>query len=298
MKKIHKHTLLLDVPNIVSINKYGVIDIKPGTVQAYRLACQSFLKFLERDNIKFGKLSKKKIFKWSDRWLGEQSISVHTANSYRRSLKAMLRKCGREDLAEPIHQAKPPARESKAMSDENLAKALMYASVRDAAIIMFIRDSGARRGAVCSLRYENFRIWCGDSGDLRMAAKVWTKGDKYDLVLAGHQCATAVNLWLSIRPVQSAEYLFTTSDGRPLHPQTLNSVFKRLRVQAKIPADENFFPHSLRHRFAQKMLDELDAKVVSQLMGHSKVSTTLDIYGHRDEESLINSYFSRNDKKV
>ena len=284
------NTRLIDIPKLVSIGENGLPNIKLGTIQAYRLACLSLIKSGHHKEIRQSELTPLLIYNWHN-WLKDQSLSIHTANSYRRSLKAMFRKIDREDLASPIEQQTPPRRRSKAISDEHLAKLLTHASLRDAAIIMFLRDSGVRRGAVCSLLSKNVRIWQSDNGDWRLAAEVFTKGEQTDLALAKHQCALAVNLWLSVRPVQDAKHLFTTDTGGPLNEQSLNSIFRTLRIKAKIPRDANIFPHALRHRFAHKMLSKFDAKIVSQLMGHSSVQTTLEIYGHRTQEELMDAYY-------
>jgi integrase/recombinase XerD len=69
-------------------------------------------------------------------------------------------------------------------------------------------------------------------------------------------------------------------------------MFRELAIAAGIPQGERINPHSLRHRFAQRMLARHDAKVVSQLMGHAEVSTTLDIYAQRDEGELMRLFYN------
>lgn len=56
----------------------------------------------------------------------------------------------------------------------------------------------------------------------------------------------------------------------------------------KLPA---ISPHDLRHTYATLALrDGQDIAVVSKRMGHSRVSTTLDIYRHVDEDELEDAY--------
>jgi site-specific recombinase XerD len=100
----------------------------------------------------------------------------------------------------------------------------------------------------------------------------------------------AVQAWLAIAPASS--HLFCTERGEPIAPQTINSMFRRLKEAAALPDGQNVNAHALRHRFAQRMLAQHDPKVVSQLMGHAEVSTTLDVYAQRDENELIRLYYN------
>ncbi|RVU54873.1 tyrosine-type recombinase/integrase [Anaerosphaera multitolerans] len=57
----------------------------------------------------------------------------------------------------------------------------------------------------------------------------------------------------------------------------LRRYFDRLVLESGI--EENITPHMLRHTFATRLLEQgCDVKTISSLLGHAKVSTTLDIY--------------------
>jgi len=72
--------------------------------------------------------------------------------------------------------------------------------------------------------------------------------------------------------------IFCASDGRPLHPDRFDKIFRRLCVEAKVP---QFGFHALRHTAATLLLSEgVNPKVVAERLGHSSIRITLDTYSH------------------
>ena len=73
-------------------------------------------------------------------------------------------------------------------------------------------------------------------------------------------------------------YLFTQADGSPVLPGTLTENFRFLTRELDMPP-LNF--HGLRHAFATlALLAGQNPKVVSEALGHSSVTITLDTYSH------------------
>jgi integrase len=74
------------------------------------------------------------------------------------------------------------------------------------------------------------------------------------------------------------DLIFPSSIGTPLDPSNLRLDFKRVIERAGIPKVRF---HDLRHTAASLMLNNgIPVIVVSKILGHSKPSVTLDIYGH------------------
>ncbi|NLD48475.1 MAG: site-specific integrase, partial [Clostridiaceae bacterium] len=72
--------------------------------------------------------------------------------------------------------------------------------------------------------------------------------------------------------------VFCTELGKPFEPRNLNRKFYRLIKKADI---KNFNLHGLRHTYATMLLEQdIHPKVVQEALGHTKISTTLDIYSH------------------
>lgn len=77
--------------------------------------------------------------------------------------------------------------------------------------------------------------------------------------------------------VNSSFFVLTNSD-KPTEPRTYRNYYKRLLNQLGIPPLKF---HGLRHSFATRCIESnCDYKTVSVLLGHSNISTTLNLYVH------------------
>ncbi len=77
---------------------------------------------------------------------------------------------------------------------------------------------------------------------------------------------------------QGTERLFTTWDGRPMHPVTISKWWKKFLNRHGFP----HIPfHGLRHTSATLLIGQgLHAKTISDRLGHSTIGITMDTYGH------------------
>lgn len=67
-------------------------------------------------------------------------------------------------------------------------------------------------------------------------------------------------------------------DGKPRDPLWLSKAVRRLFLRLGLP---NAGPHLLRHTFTTRAVEnDINPKVLSEALGHSRVSITLDIYAH------------------
>ena len=73
------------------------------------------------------------------------------------------------------------------------------------------------------------------------------------------------------------DYVCTLEDGSPINPNNIGTMFCRLTKRLKV----NSSFHDLRHYHATALLKAgINPKIVSERLGHSTVSITLDIYSH------------------
>lgn len=73
-------------------------------------------------------------------------------------------------------------------------------------------------------------------------------------------------------------FVFHATNGEPLRSRNELRRFKRLLTDAKLP---DFAWHDLRHTAASLALAQnIHAKVVQEMLGHSKIETTLNTYSH------------------
>ncbi len=81
------------------------------------------------------------------------------------------------------------------------------------------------------------------------------------------------------------DLIFPSKIGTPLNPSNLRLDFNRVLERAGIPRVRF---HDLRHTAASLMLNNgIPVLVVSKILGHSKPSITLDIYGHLYNEMQV-----------
>ena len=96
---------------------------------------------------------------------------------------------------------------------------------------------------------------------------------------------------------QKNEYVFTTKNGNRVLQSNLDKTIKRILKNGNCKIN-SCGAHALRHTFASQLIAEgVEIQVISKLLGHSKVSTTYDIYIHllekQDEKAIqaLNNIF-------
>lgn len=106
-------------------------------------------------------------------------------------------------------------------------------------------------------------------------------------------------------------FVFTNRYGYVHNPQTINRAIKRIytacnereKIQAKkehrqpvlIP---HFSAHNLRHTFCTRLCEnENDLKIIQEIMGHSDITTTMNIYNEATKERKQKS-FARLEGKI
>ena len=74
-------------------------------------------------------------------------------------------------------------------------------------------------------------------------------------------------------------FVFTQNDGKPMHPDTPSKWFAKLIERRDL---KKIIFHQLRHTSATMLINSgVNIKALSARLGHSDVSTTLDIYSHQ-----------------
>jgi integrase len=155
---------------------------------------------------------------------------------------------------------------------------------------------GARRGEILALRWHSIDL---ERGEVRIVASLEQIGkelrfkapktERHRTVtlpafavaeLRAHKSRQAEDL-LALGIRQTGQTLVCArQDGEPLQPQSLTHEFPRFlgRLGADFPRVRF---HDLRHSHATlAMLAGVHPKVVQERLGHSTISTTLDLYSH------------------
>lgn len=182
---------------------------------------------------------------------------------------------------------------------ERVQNLLRLAEDEDHYLFVFLNldaRTGMRRGEMMALRWENVNLKEGYLLVIESAVKTSSEGVRLETpktergerridldgrmveLLAEHK--ERQEAWVDKQPSGCIDkgLVFPGADGDWMKPQNMLRHLKELGTRVDIP-DITF--HKLRHFHATIALDQgNNPVVVSRRMGHSKVSTTIDLYGH------------------
>jgi integrase len=78
--------------------------------------------------------------------------------------------------------------------------------------------------------------------------------------------------------VESEGWMFTNSDGKPVHPHSISQTFERIANRAGVP---RIRLHDVRHTHGTLLIKAgVPVKVVSERLGHANPAFTIDTYQH------------------
>lgn len=156
-------------------------------------------------------------------------------------------------------------------------------------------SSGMRIGEVCALTWEDVDTDNGVISVNRTIQRIYVIEDgsrKTELILDTPKTKNSIreipiskDLLRILKPfkkIVNPSFFVLTNDAKPTEPRTYRSYYKSLMEHLKMP-DLKF--HGLRHSFATRCIESnCDYKTVSVLLGHSNISTTLNLYVHPNME--------------
>lgn len=292
-------------------------DWKPATCRCYRLAIDVHLK-PAFGNLRLEQLSPSKIQVWMRRQAEEHGARRRIALA-RAALRSALSEAVRLDMVSRNAAAarfKVPKGEKRPIMPFELEQAAAFVQVagthRLGALYTTALALGLRIGEGSGLPWPNVDL---DTGDCRLRQQLQaiaearpegapkgkgknrrklviqtlkTEKSRRDLVLPA-VCIEALKIHRTRQREERLkagaawrnehDLVFTTSTGRPLDPRNVLRTFYALQEAAKITPRRRF--HDLRHS-AAAILIALSVPLVeiSQLLGHSELRTTADLYGH------------------
>lgn len=242
--------------------------------------------------------------------LQRQKLSAWSVDSYTRAIRAFFNHMVRMGYIEKspftVRLPKLPKKSKKSIPQPDIDLMVQYSedNRRDHAIVLILRDSGCRVSELCSMMLSNLKIKRfannglsrrqlrdheplpnGAKLELHGACLVHGKMNKKRWIHFGHQACEAVNLYLRVRPrLARSDYLFLSSDGGMMPPQTAYSALRRVANLAGVP---KFNPHSFRHALAEKLIkEEVPIRIIQEILGHEDSKTTMDMYMVFDEDDL------------
>lgn len=155
--------------------------------------------------------------------------------------------------------------------------------------------TGLRIGEICGLKWEDINIANGTISVKRTIERIY-------IAEGNHKCTKLIintpktknalrdipitkELLTMIKPlkrVMNDNFYVLTNDEKPTEPRTYRNYYHRLMKRLNIPRLKY---HGLRHSFATRCIESnCDYKTVSVLLGHSNITTTLNLYVHPNME--------------
>ena len=202
---------------------------------------------------------------------------------------------------EPIEIQYPTIRESQhieVLSRTHQKKIMNYIqehfTFRNLGVLICL-SSGMRIGEICALTWEDIDTDNGVISVNRTIQRIYVIEEgtrKTEFILDTPKTKNSIreipmnrDLIRLIKPIKkivNPSFFVLTNDAKPTEPRTYRSFYKNLMRYLEIP--EIKF-HGLRHSFATRCIESnCDYKTVSVLLGHSNISTTLNLYVHPNME--------------
>ncbi len=152
--------------------------------------------------------------------------------------------------------------------------------------VLFALLAGLRIGEICALRYKDI---CFQSSLIyinRTLQRIYTKKDKTRIVETTPKTSSSIReiplskeirSFLKPKTMDQESYVLSNS-LKPVEPRLLRNRFNHILSMNKL---QHYKFHTLRHTFATKCIEiKIDYKTISNLLGHSNINTTLNLYVH------------------
>jgi integrase len=261
------------------------------TVHDYRLKLKRMMIFIGK--IKLRDLTPEDLNRLYRREL-DRGVSASTVLKYHRVLSTMFREAERWGwiAKSPTRNARPPRNVQAKKFDTpsiDMVQVLVdrCESNHMRLAIRIAAATGARRGEICALRWEDVDL---KKNYMLIHKSVYEgpKGDEVKTTKTNNRRMISIDnkIAFELKAFQgrSRGYIFSDDDGvTPWRPDRITKEFAVVRAKVRKAANVRF--HDLRHFHATRLLAAgMDPVTVSKRLGHAKVSTTIDIYAAALEE--------------
>lgn len=166
--------------------------------------------------------------------------------------------------------------------------------------LVLIASTGMRKGEALALAWDQVDL---DAGVLRVAATISRIGGRLVItepktvrsrravplhpavvsMLRKHKAGQAADRLRAANQWQNCGLVFTTELGGPVDPRNLLRV---IEVASRAAAVDGVGVHTLRHSAAVAWLESgVHIKAVADLLGHSSIAITGDVYGHTSDDT-------------
>jgi integrase len=259
---------------------------KPAALRAYEAALKNFV-LPEFGHLRLSSLDRKKVQALVDRLVREGRSPSTVANAiaplrviYRRAVeRETVAVSPTRNLRIPKDRRRPePLVAPQAIEERLAALPEPHRALWSTAVL-----SGLRRGELQALRWDDVDL---EAGVIRVG-RSWDRvaGEITPKSLAGERSVPVPTRLGAILRAHGERQdrderglVFGVEEGRPFDPANGRRLARRIWEQAGL---EPLTMHGCRHAYASLMIAAgVNAKALSEFLGHSSITVTIDRYGH------------------
>ena len=161
-------------------------------------------------------------------------------------------------------------------------------------LIVFVANTGVRIGEALALRWQDVNLDGATvtitRGSLPDDASTKTPAgvrpvplvpDVVNALRAQQRRQREARLKMGSGWKDTEDLVFTTGEGTPVDAHNARRTLRAALKAAGLPQDRPW--HTMRHSLATRLLNRgVPMPVVTQIIGHASIRTTVDIYGHAE----------------
>ena len=297
------------------LNTYKKNNVKPRTYEQYEGIIRLYL-IPNLGEVRLVDLNETMVQRLYNK-LYERGLSARTVKLTNVVLKSALKKAVKlglvlRNICENIDLPKETKKERRVLTPEEqkiLLKTLKETDGGD--IYIFALFTGMRRGEVLALTWEDVdfkhKVITINKNLSRIKTYV-VDGNKTKLVVGDPKTTTSnrvipiVECLIPLLKKQKektysdeSDLVFPSDTGGYIDPGNYNRKFYKIIKKTGLPKTN---PHALRHCFASNALESgVDIKTTSEILGHSSIDITADLYTHasmshkKNEIKKLNIFF-------
>lgn len=323
-KKVNLNDMTFNEYTKIFIEKYCVPNIGKVTIKDYRQMLKRILPII--GDVKLKKLT---AFMLDDMYntirkgIKGKELSPKSMSHYYNLISVMLKQAKKWKFIEinPNEDAtKPKLVKSKRNFYETnqalqLLECLKQENIKVRTLITLALNTGARKSELCALRWNdiNFeemtlfidnslKVIDGivDEENAKTEYSIRTVELGIDMINTLKEYKKWQNEYISNKgdKWQGTDRVFTSINGKHMHPDTPNKILQKVLKKYHLP---KLTFHELRHTYASILNSNgIDPKTISEQLGHSDTSVTMNIYTHSFESKKRESanVFDRLQKEI
>ncbi|HCD45649.1 MAG TPA: site-specific integrase [Lachnoclostridium sp.] len=298
-----KEKLAIDGNDVCSLFEAWLEDaslrVKPSTYESYYRCMDKYVIpfFKQEKNLQ---ITEDSVFCFVKAIRENNGLADSSKKKYLTIFKIALKEIlkGAPEGFSIIEQVKVPRPEDKEVmvfsmkAQRIIENAALNSKDRRATGIILSFYTGIRLGELCSLKWGDIEMETGTLFIARTVSRIkhFEEGESKTSLQVG-----APKSRKSLRKMPLPDFLLKMAEERgfsnakpdhyifsdgdtPLDPRSFQKLYKKLLRDAHVQ-DRKF--HAIRHTFATRALElGVDVKTISELLGHSSVSITLNVYSH------------------